>query len=149
MSQVKRKKKDDDKVEEHEVEGNFAPVVQMNEKQEIQSGEENEETKFTIRAKLMEFDASNSTNPYVNKGLGELKVLRNKETSKSRIIIRADGSLRVLLNTLLSKDISYSSMGNGSLVRIPVLAERTKSKHMWSKSRQPMTVKNFWKQSMS
>lgn len=121
-----KEKKDDDKVEEHEVEGNFAPVVQMNEKQEIQSGEENEETKFTIRAKLMEFDASNSTNPYVNKGLGELKVLRNKETSKSRIIIRADGSLRVLLNTLLSKDISYSSMGNGSLVRIPVFSGENK-----------------------
>ena len=74
----------------------------------------------------MEFDASNTTNPYVNKGLGELKVLRNKDTTKSRIIMRADGSLRVLLNTLLSKDISYSSMGNGSLVRIPVFSEENK-----------------------
>ncbi|KAI5968028.1 hypothetical protein CANMA_002796 [Candida margitis] len=121
-----QEKKDDDKVEEHEVEGNFAPVVHMNEKKEVQSGEENEETKFTIRAKLMEFDSSNATNPYVNKGLGELKVLRNKETSKSRIIVRADGSLRVLLNTLLSKDVSYSSMGNGSLVRIPVFSSDNK-----------------------
>ena len=119
-------KRDDDKVEEHEVEGNFIPVAQMNDKKEVQSGEENEEAKFTIRAKLMEFDASNTTNPYVNKGLGELKVLRNEETSKSRVVIRADGSLRVLLNTLLSKDVSYSSMGNGSLVRIPVFSGENK-----------------------
>lgn len=122
----KGEEKDEDKAEENEVEGNFAPVAQMNEKKEVHSGEENEEPKFTIRAKLMEFDASNTTNPYVNKGLGELKVLRNKDTTKSRIIMRADGSLRVLLNTLLSKDISYSSMGNGSLVRIPVFSEENK-----------------------
>ncbi|KAI5962040.1 hypothetical protein KGF57_001485 [Candida theae] len=115
-----------DKVEEHEVEGNFTPVAQMNEKKEVHSGEENEETKFTIRAKLMEFDSSNTSNPYINKGLGELKVLRNTDTSKSRIVIRADGSLRVLLNTLLSKDVSYSSMGNGSLVRIPVFSSDNK-----------------------
>ncbi|KAI5956614.1 hypothetical protein KGF54_001089 [Candida jiufengensis] len=116
------KEKDDDATaaeEEPEVVGNFTPVTQMNEKQEVQSGEENEEIKYTIRAKLLEFDANNS-DPYNNKGLGDLKILHNKTTDKSRILIRAEGSLRILLNTLISKDIKYDAMGNGSLIRVPV-----------------------------
>ncbi|KAI5964065.1 uncharacterized protein KGF55_002007 [Candida pseudojiufengensis] len=110
----------EESVEEHEVDTNFTPITQMNEKQDTPSGEENEETKYTIRAKLMEFNASDSTNPYVNKGLGDLKILHNKITGKSRILIRAEGSMRVLLNTLISKDISYDSIGNGNLIRVPV-----------------------------
>lgn len=117
---------EEDKVEEEEVEGNFKPVAQLGEKQDVQSGEENEEVKYSARTKLMLLDTSNKTNPYINKGIGELRILYNPETTKSRILIRAEASQRVLLNTLLSKDITYESMGNGSLIRVPVFGPESK-----------------------
>ena len=113
----------DDKVEEEEVQGDFKPIARMSgEKMESAStGEENEELLYTKRTKLMLFNPEDKELPYVNKGLGDLKVLKNKDSGKSRIVIRADGGLRILLNTLISKDMTYSSIGNGSMVRIPTV----------------------------
>ncbi|EGW32120.1 uncharacterized protein SPAPADRAFT_71614 [Spathaspora passalidarum NRRL Y-27907] len=114
---------DDDKVPEEETGGDFTPVAQLSsEKMEhVSTGEEDEIALYTKRCKLMELDTSNTENPYINKGVGDLKVLKHKETQKSRILIRADGGLRVLLNTAIAKGIKYESMGNGSLVRIPTV----------------------------
>ncbi|ABN67093.2 nuclear pore protein [Scheffersomyces stipitis CBS 6054] len=121
-SESKDTDKDDDKVQEEETGGDFAPVAQLgSEKVESVSGEELEDTLYTKRAKLMLFDPSSKENPYVNKGVGDLKVLKNKETQKSRVLIRADGGLRVLLNIAISKDMTYTQIGNGSMVRIPTV----------------------------
>lgn len=76
----------------------------------------------------MEYDSKNSENPYTNKGIGELKVLFNEQTKKSRILIRADGSLRVLLNTLILSSVKYDSIGNGSLIRVPTIDADDSSK---------------------
>ena len=115
--------------EEEETGGNFTPIAKLsNEKIEQTNGEENEIVKFTIRSKLMEFDSNNKENPYINKGLGELKILYNEKTAKSRILIRSDGSLRILLNTLILKSINYESIGNGSLIRIPTIDPNDASK---------------------
>ena len=114
---------------EEETGGNFTPIAKLsNEKIEQTNGEENEIVKFTIRSKLMEFDSNNKENPYINKGLGELKILYNEKTAKSRILIRSDGSLRILLNTLILKSINYESIGNGSLIRIPTIDPNDASK---------------------
>ena len=114
--------KNGDTVPEEETGGNFEPVAKLsNEQVDSKSGEENETAKFTIRSKLMEYDSKNSENPYTNKGIGELKVLFNEQTKKSRILIRADGSLRVLLNTLILSSVKYDSIGNGSLIRVPTI----------------------------
>ncbi|CAK9435281.1 uncharacterized protein LODBEIA_P57540 [Lodderomyces beijingensis] len=112
--------------DEPEVEGNFTPVAEMGEMKQVETGEENEETKYTIKAKLMEFDQSNKNEPYTPKGVGLLKVLRNKDTGKSRILIRAEGNFRVLLNTTISKDIEYTRYGHGSLIRLPVFSPEGK-----------------------
>ena len=114
---------DDDKVEEEEVQGDFKPIARMSgdKIESASTGEENEELLYTKRTKLMLFNPEDKELPYVNKGLGDLKVLKNKDSGKSRIVIRADGGLRILLNTLISKDMTYSSIGNGSMVRIPTV----------------------------
>ncbi|RLV95275.1 Nucleoporin NUP2 [Spathaspora sp. JA1] len=115
---------DDDKVPEEETGGDFAPIAQLSsEKMEnVGTGEEDEELIYSKRCKLMQLDPKDKKNPYVNKGVGDLKILKHKETQKTRILIRTDGEVgRVLLNTLISKDLKYETMGNGSLVRIPTV----------------------------
>ncbi|CAK7903179.1 nucleoporin Nup2p [[Candida] anglica] len=113
----------DDAVEEEEANVNFTPVASLgNEKVDTsKTGEEDEELLYTKRAKLMLFVPSNKEQPYANKGLGELKVLKNNQTNKSRILVRADGGLRVLLNALVNKDVQYDTIGNGSMVRVPTV----------------------------
>lgn len=117
------KEADNETVPEEETGGDFKPIVDLS-KEKVDStstGEEGEEILYEKKAKLMLLDPSNKENPYTPKGLGELKVLKNKETAKSRILVRADGGLRVLLNTAISKDITYDTIGNGSLVRVPTI----------------------------
>lgn len=108
---------------EEETGGDFKPIVDLTAEKvdSPHTGEEDEEVLYEKKAKLMLFEPTNKENPYTPKGLGELKVLKNKETSKSRILVRADGGLRVLLNTSISKDITYDTIGNGSLVRVPTV----------------------------
>lgn len=81
---------------------------------------------FTKRAKLMLFDPNNKEQPYSSKGLGDVRVLKSK-LGKTRILMRSEGSSRVLLNTLVSKTMTYTTMGNGSMVRVPVLNNETKA----------------------
>ena len=113
---------------EEDTGGNFKAVAQLSsEKLNNQTGEEDEEALYTKRSKLMLFDPSNSENPYTSKGLGDLKVLKNKATGKSRIVVRAEGGLRILLNTLVNKDMTYTTIGNGSMVRVPTVNPTDKS----------------------
>ncbi|KRZ98595.1 uncharacterized protein AC631_05642, partial [Debaryomyces fabryi] len=113
---------------EEDTGGDFKAVAQLSsEKVDSQTGEEDEEALYTKRTKLMLFDPSNTENPYASKGLGDLKVLKNKATGKSRILVRAEGGLRVLLNTLVNKDMTYTTIGNGSMVRVPTVNPTDKS----------------------
>lgn len=118
---VVTKKNDDSSelVEEEETGGNFKPVVQLSEKVAQGTGEEDETLKYTKRAKLMLYDGEK----YINKGTGDLKILKNNISGKTRILIRADGGLRAIFNTLVVKDITYSSLGLGNMVRVPVINE--------------------------
>lgn len=119
--------KKDDEVVEEEVGGNFKPIAQLsNTEVEVTTGEEDEDLLFTKRAKLMMFDPNNKEQPYSNKGLGDVRILKSK-LGKTRILMRSEGSSRVLLNTLVSKTMTYTTMGNGSMVRVPVLNNETKA----------------------
>lgn len=105
---------------EEETGADFAPVATLGTKKiELEKNEEDDETVlFQRKSKLMILDTKNKENPYKNMGIGELKVLKN-ETGKSRILMRADGGLRILLNVALLKGITYTTMGNGSHVKVP------------------------------
>lgn len=110
--------------EEDHVTGDYA-IVQLTENAKPNE-DEDEDCLYAKRSKLMLFDPLNKEAPYASKGVGELKLLKNSKSSRSRIVVRADGSGRVLLNTLLSKDVQYTTIGNGSMVRIPVIQSEGK-----------------------
>lgn len=109
--------------EEEDTGGKFAPVASLGEKviDDLSTGEEGEKVLFQKKTKLMLFEAENTSNPYKNLGVGELKVLESSAKKSARILVRAEGGLRVLLNVALLKDVTYATFGNGTLVRVPAV----------------------------
>ncbi|KAF2223900.1 hypothetical protein BDZ85DRAFT_262392 [Elsinoe ampelina] len=105
--------------------------------QELETGEENERTEYTCRAKLYNFVPSNpadesSKKEWKERGLGTLRLnvqdalsssaadLEAGEGAKAdddedkhvraRLVMRADGSHRVILNTPIKKELRFGSV---------------------------------------
>lgn len=109
--------KDDEKPDETEPDVQFKPVTELKEQVATSTGEENETVLYTKRSKLLHFDVEKKA--YETKGVGEVKLLQHKETEKARLLLRAEGSERVILNTAIAKTLEYTNVGKG--VRIPVV----------------------------
>lgn len=83
----------------------FSPVIPLPEKIDVKTGEEDEEILYTHRAKLFRFDIN--VKEWKERGLGDIKLLRHKETDKLRLIMRRDHVLKLCLNHLLSAEIEF------------------------------------------
>lgn len=70
-------------------------------------GEEDEDTLYEKKSKIYEVKQGK---PEVL-GVGILRVLKHKESGKSRVVVRAEGGGRVILNSLLRSSFSYASNG--------------------------------------
>ncbi|KAG7796354.1 hypothetical protein KL929_003545 [Ogataea haglerorum] len=112
---------EEEEVQNEDVKGDFA-VVKLTQKVDTKTGEENETVLYTKKSKVLKFDAADKSDPYKSIGLGELKVLKNTETGKSRILVRSEGSLNVLLNVAILKDVKYELIGKGNSMRIPTFS---------------------------
>jgi Ran-binding protein 1 len=80
----------------------FEPVVKL-EEQEVQTGEENEETLFKMRAKLFRYDGE-----WKERGTGDVKFLQHKETKKIRLVMRRDKTFKVCANHLITPDMTLA-----------------------------------------
>lgn len=83
----------------------------------VETGEEGETTEYTCRAKLYNFVDKKE---WKERGIGviRLNVTEPKpdeegSTIKARLVMRADGSHRVILNTPVQKDLKYGDV-NGN-----------------------------------
>lgn len=100
------------------------------EKQEeinMHNGEENENVLFSNRAKLMIFNSE--TKKYDSKGLGEMRLLQDKEDqSKVRFLCRSDGMGHILLNSLLIKKFNFGPLTpqNENMIKVPIVDETGK-----------------------
>ncbi|XP_076246651.1 E3 SUMO-protein ligase RanBP2 [Calliopsis andreniformis] len=74
----------------------FSPVIPLPDKIEVKTGEEDEEVLYSHRAKLFRYDKT--VNEWKERGLGDIKLLRHKETGKLRLIMRREQILKVCLN---------------------------------------------------
>ena len=80
----------------------------------VETGEEGETTEYTCRAKLYYFVDKKE---WKERGIGviRLNVTEPKSddensTIKARLVMRADGSHRVILNTPVQKDLKYGDV---------------------------------------
>lgn len=106
--------KDDDKVEEkaekkeskdeedeeapESPDVHFEPLVKL-EKVEVKTNEEDEETLFKVRAKLFRFHPD--IKEWKERGTGDVKFLKHKESGKVRLLMRRDKTLKICANHLV------------------------------------------------
>ncbi|OAD60504.1 E3 SUMO-protein ligase RanBP2, partial [Eufriesea mexicana] len=74
----------------------FSPIIPLPDKIEVKTGEEDEEVLYSHRAKLFRFDKS--VNEWKERGLGDIKLLRHKNTNKLRLVMRREQILKLCLN---------------------------------------------------
>ena len=74
-------------------------------------GEEQEDVVYEKKAKIYEV-VNGEHRPL---GLGPLRVLCHEITKKSRLLVRAEGSGRVIINVLLRPQVKYPTIGKGQV----------------------------------
>lgn len=84
----------------------YEPVVRLAEVVETKTGEEDEEVLFKIRAKLFRF--SKELNEWKERGTGDVRVLKHKENSKIRLLMRREKTLKICLNHYVNPDAELS-----------------------------------------
>ena len=84
---------------EEEVKGDWKPAVQLPEVQVV-TGEENSELIYKGRAKLYRWD----DNQWKERGLGDVKLLRNIATRRVSFVMRQDSTKKVIANFVLEDD---------------------------------------------
>lgn len=81
----------------------YEPVIQLTEKVNISTNEENEDVIFKMRAKLFRFVTD--SNEWKERGTGDLRLLQDKETKLVRVVMRRDKTLKVCANHLSEQHI--------------------------------------------
>ena len=80
----------------------YNPVAQLPSNYQVVTGEEDEERLFSERAKLYRW--AEEPKEWKERGLGEMKVLRNKVTNKCRILMRREQVLKPCANHYITPD---------------------------------------------
>ena len=121
-------KKNDNEKPTEEVSDSYKTVHL--EKQEVKSGEENEETLFQIKAKLYHMELSNAKEGWKERGFGVIKVnkFKNLPDAKytSRIVMRQNGNLKLILNVPIIKEFKIlkgmpSSLMSNKFIRLQLI----------------------------
>ncbi len=94
--------------EEYEPEVDFKPIVQLKEV-EVKTGEEDEEVLFKQRCKLFKFDSEKKE--WKEKGVGELKLLKHKQSQAIRVLMRRDQVLKLCANHKIGPEMKLTEMG--------------------------------------
>lgn len=82
-------------VENEEPSAEFKPLVHLDEVKVV-THEEDEEVLFKMRAKLFRFDKDSKQ--WKERGTGEVRFLKHKETTKVRLLMRREKTLKVCAN---------------------------------------------------
>ena len=101
-----RDKQDDP---EKEVNIHFKPVVTLPESVKVKSWDDDAGVLFSQRAKLYRFDEHGK---WKERGRGELKILRHRETGKVKLLMRRDQTLKICCNHSLTPDMIVTLLAN-------------------------------------
>ncbi|KAA8546231.1 hypothetical protein F0562_003030 [Nyssa sinensis] len=89
--------------QEEDTGAQVAPIVRLHEVS-VTTGEENEDVLLDLKAKLYRFDKEG--NQWKERGVGTVKLLKHKETSKVRLVMRQSKTLKICANHLVLPSIS-------------------------------------------
>ena len=82
----------------------FEPIIRLSEKIDVKTGEDDEEVVFSHRAKLYRFVAEEKK--WKERGIGDMKLLRNVTSGKMRVLMRRDQVLKLCANHQITTDMS-------------------------------------------
>ncbi|XP_076281902.1 E3 SUMO-protein ligase RanBP2 [Lasioglossum baleicum] len=85
----------------------FSPIIPLPDKIEVKTGEEDEEVLYCHRAKLFRHDKT--ANEWKERGLGDIKLLRHKETGKLRLVMRREQILKLCLNHFVQSNLEFTA----------------------------------------
>merc|ERR1719369_684792 len=105
-----------DEPEEYVPDVEFAPVIPLPEVVEVVTGEEDEEVMFEERAKLFRF--SDESKEWKERGLGQVKILKDKATGKVRFLMRREQTFKVCANHQIISTMKLDKMGSNKKARI-------------------------------
>lgn len=88
----------------------FEPVIQLPEKVDVVTGEEDENVLFEHRAKLFRFH----NKEWKERGLGDIKILENKATKKIRVLMRREQILKICCNHYITDKLDLKPMPNSN-----------------------------------
>ncbi|KAG8452024.1 hypothetical protein GDO86_003996 [Hymenochirus boettgeri] len=74
----------------------FDPIVQLPDKVDLVTGEEDEKTLYSQRVKLFRFDTD--IGQWKERGVGQIKILKNEVNGKLRMLMRREQVLKVCTN---------------------------------------------------
>ena len=111
---------------EEESTAEFTPVVQLDEV-EVRTHEEEESVEFKMRAKLYRFaetmlNVGSGKKEWIERGIGEIKLLKHKESENIRLLMRQEKTMKVIVNHVADPRISLQ-------VRARRVRERSESHH--------------------
>ena len=93
---------DDGTIHEHDG-PHFEPIIPLPDKIDVKTGEEDEEVLFSHRAKLYRFVKEDKQ--WKERGVGDIKLLRNRQSGKIRVLMRRDQVLKICANHQITTDM--------------------------------------------
>jgi len=103
---------DDSYAEEHDPIPEFQPIIPLPDEIEEVTGEENDTVLFERRAKLYKY----INKEWKEKGIGILKILKNNDTDKVRLVMRREQVHKVCANHFLYDNMELKSKSDKAVV---------------------------------
>lgn len=79
----------------------FKPIIALPDEIEVKTGEENEEILFSERSRLFRYFEKE----WKERGIGNIKILKNKDTNKCRILMRREQIHKLCANHAITSDM--------------------------------------------
>ena len=104
------KEGEEDASPEAESTAEFTPVVQL-EEVEVKTHEEDEEVTFKMRCKLFRFtetllNKGSGKKEWIERGVGEVKLLKHRENSMIRVLMRQEKTMKIIMNHVVDPRIA-------------------------------------------
>lgn len=102
-------------------------MIKLEKAVEVTTNEESEESVFKMRAKLFRFDKEASE--WKERGTGDVKFLKHKQSQKTRLVMRRDKTLKVCANHystffVWTKEVFGTDVFFSSYARYAIVSKR-------------------------